>query len=100
MRWAHDAGSGDRLRAFRLVVVTRLHDEHARPTGRALAISPGHEPGIRFEIAALIPAAIPGWVASDYSNGGIMTPTATEERLDQAVDKTAVRPFRVNVPEA
>jgi len=30
-----------------------------------------------------------------------MTPTsATEERLEQAVEKTAVRPFRVNVPEA
>jgi pimeloyl-ACP methyl ester carboxylesterase len=30
-----------------------------------------------------------------------MTPTsATEERLEQAVEKTAIRPFRVNVPEA
>jgi pimeloyl-ACP methyl ester carboxylesterase len=29
-----------------------------------------------------------------------MTPTsATEERLEQAVEKTAIRPFRVNVPE-
>ena len=30
-----------------------------------------------------------------------MTPTsATEERVEQAVEKTAIRPFRVNIPEA
>src|SRR3989441_2682046 len=29
-----------------------------------------------------------------------MTPSATEQRSEQATDKTAIRPFRVNVPEA
>ena len=29
-----------------------------------------------------------------------MTPSATEQRSEQATDKTALRPFRVNVPEA
>jgi pimeloyl-ACP methyl ester carboxylesterase len=29
----------------------------------------------------------------------IMTPSATEQRSEQATDKTAIRPFRVNVPE-
>lgn len=29
-----------------------------------------------------------------------MTPTATEQRSDQATDETAIRPFHVNVPEA
>jgi len=28
-----------------------------------------------------------------------MTPSATEQRSEQATDKTAIRPFRVNVPE-
>jgi epoxide hydrolase-like protein len=28
-----------------------------------------------------------------------MTPSATEQRSAQATDKTAIRPFRVNVPE-
>jgi hypothetical protein len=29
-----------------------------------------------------------------------MTATVTEQRSDRATDKTAIRPFRVNVPEA
>jgi len=29
-----------------------------------------------------------------------MTPSATEQHGEQATDKTAIRPFRVNVPEA
>ena len=29
-----------------------------------------------------------------------MTPSATQERTEQAVDKTAIRSFQVNVPEA
>ena len=28
------------------------------------------------------------------------TASATQERSEQATDKTAIRPFRVNVPEA
>ena len=29
-----------------------------------------------------------------------MTPSASEQRSEQATDKTAIRPFHVNVPEA
>ena len=29
-----------------------------------------------------------------------MTPSATEQRSEQAADKNAIRPFHVNVPEA
>ena len=37
----------------------------------------------------------------DFQDEDTMTPTsATEERTEQAADKTAIRPFRVNVPEA
>jgi hypothetical protein len=68
-------------------VSVREHREPAETDTKVSAI-PSSD---RSDVARLVSCA---------GGGYIMTPTATQRDVEQTTDKAAIRPFRVNVPEA